>query len=298
MIIRHRTPSQKLYDLFYGIRQPEVLNTGPHPSTSLGDNIAQTLKQSLLHIQAEAIHPETGRVDYAKLKTSPAYQTYREGARALQNFDLYTLSSTADRLAFWINLYNALVLDLIIHYGVRESIQEVKAWSNRAGYNVGGYFFSADDIEHGILRANVGHPALLSVQFPVYDPRRDFILPDRDFRIHFALVCGAESCPPIRFYSPEHIQAQLALAAKSFLNSSAVQIYPDQNRVLLSRLLAWYGVDFGGTWWNALGRGQTAPVLRSIAPFIQDEAAQEFLLTRADSIRVDYQAYSWRLNQG
>jgi hypothetical protein len=297
MIIRHRSPSQKIYDLANRILKPEALNQGDQAALHPSATIAQALKQTLANIQATAIDRHSGKVDYRKLKNDPSYADYRQQTRALQTFDLHSLSSTADRLAFWINLYNVLVIDLIIHYGVRESIQEVRAWSNRAGYIVGGYFFSADDIEHGILRANAGHPALLSAQFPVYDPRREFILAEKDFRVHFALVCGAESCPPIQFYSPEHIQAQLELAAKSFLNGSAVQIFPPEKRVVLSKLLAWYGMDFGGNWWNALGRGKTAPVLRTIAPFIQDEAAREFLQTQAENIRVTYQAYSWRLNQ-
>jgi hypothetical protein len=297
MIVRHRTPSQKIYDLAQRIIKPEALNQGNQANLRPSATIAQDLKQALAKMQTVAIDSQSGKVDYRKLKTDPSYADYRQQTLALQTFDLHSLTSTADRLAFWINLYNALVIDLIIHYGVRQSIQEIRAWSNRAGYLVGGYFFSADDIEHGILRANAGHPALLSVQFPVYDPRREFILPDKDFRIHFALVCGAESCPPIQFYSPEHIQAQLELAAKSFLNGSAVQLFPAENRALLSKLLAWYGMDFGGSWWNALGWGQTAPVLRTIAPFIQEEALREFLQTQADHIRVSYQAYSWRLNQ-
>jgi len=66
-----------------------------------------------------------------------------------------------------------------------------------------------------------------------------------DARIHFALNCGAESCPPIAFYEVENIDAQLELATTGFLQGST-KYDLDNNEVTVSRILSWYRGDFGG----------------------------------------------------
>jgi hypothetical protein len=67
----------------------------------------------------------------------------------------------------------------------------------------------------------------------------------RDYRIHFALNCGAKSCPPIAFYTPDKIEQQLELATQSFLESETI-VSEAQHAVATSRLLLWYRGDFGG----------------------------------------------------
>jgi len=84
---------------------------------------------------------------------------------------------------------------------------------NHYKYNVGGMNFSLDDIEHGVLRGNVSLiKSMLGIKgyrFDINDPRQKlansgskidgkFIEGRKEPRIHFALNCGAKSCPPIR----------------------------------------------------------------------------------------------------
>ena len=71
-------------------------------------------------------------------------------------------------------------------------------WSKYA-YNVGGLFFTLDEIEHGVLRCNKGHPKDQKPMFSDEEARKSLALSSLDPRIHFALNCGATSCPPIRF---------------------------------------------------------------------------------------------------
>ena len=71
-------------------------------------------------------------------------------------------------------------------------------WSNYA-YNVGGLLFTLDEIEHGVLRCNRGHPKDQKPMFSDEEARESLALNSLDPRIHFALNCGATSCPPIRF---------------------------------------------------------------------------------------------------
>ena len=75
----------------------------------------------------------------------------------------------------------------------------------------------------------------------------EFTIIPLDPRIHFALVCGARSCPPIGFYEAEQIDFQLQLAAESFINSSQVKILPQEGTVLISKIFKWYKSDFGGS---------------------------------------------------
>ena len=71
-------------------------------------------------------------------------------------------------------------------------------WTKYA-YNVGGLLFTLDEIEHGVLRCNRGHPKDQKPLFSDEEPRISLALGSLDPRIHFALNCGATSCPPIRF---------------------------------------------------------------------------------------------------
>jgi hypothetical protein len=69
---------------------------------------------------------------------------------------------------------------------------------------------------------------------------------DPDPRIHFALVCGARSCPPIASYSGENLDEQLDKAAATFINGIGAQFDPGGPTLSLSRIFKWYEGDFGG----------------------------------------------------
>lgn len=68
-------------------------------------------------------------------------------------------------------------------------------------YVISGYTYSLNDIENGILRANRKPIGSLRKPFPKGDPRLLVALPNPEPKVHFALVCGAKSCPPIKTYS-------------------------------------------------------------------------------------------------
>jgi Protein of unknown function, DUF547 len=140
--------------------------------------------------------------------------------------------------AFWINLYNLLTLHGVIQGRVRQTVLEVPGFTKRFVYRVSDFDFSLDDIEHGVLRGNrtlIGKP-----HFAVDDPRLQFVL-ELDPRVHFALNCGAVSCPTIRTYDATNLEAQLETAMKSYLS----QVRIEHGRVVLPRILQWYARDFG-----------------------------------------------------
>ncbi len=151
------------------------------------------------------------------------------------------LPDDAHKLACWINLYNAFFLIL------RKGKQlEAPAIFTKRAIAIAGLWLSLDDIEHIILRKNRLKWALGYLPNP-FSRRilQTLMVAKRDYRIHFALNCGAKSCPPIAFYTPDKIEQQLELATQSFLESETI-VSEDQHAVATSRLLLWYRGDFGG----------------------------------------------------
>ena len=208
----------------------------------------------------------------------------------LQAFDPTTLVSREQALAFWINLYNILILDAVLTFQVRKSVVGMTRgflrFFEKAAYRIGGQRYSANDIEHGLLRDNQGHPYGKATQFPAGDARCPMVLAPMEPRIHFALNCASHSCPPIRVYAPDQIEDQLDLAARSFVDAET-QVQADPPRLTLSTLFKWYAQDF------AAGGG--------IVPFIvahlpSPDPRTACLKAIGDNVRLQYSPYNWKLN--
>jgi hypothetical protein len=267
---------------------PQILNPPqPNGNESEPDDIASSLRQTLQDLKAAAIDESGLRIDYATLRASPAYVERQVRLLSqLHSFNPHHLRTANARRAFWINLYNTLVIDAVISLNVEGSVTDgffgLVAFFRGAAYKIGGQRVSLDDIEHGILRGNRGHPLLLGPHFASDDPRLEWMLP-LDPRIHFALNCGARSCPPIRSYEPEKLDAQLDLATRSFLDTT-VAIRPGE--VSLSQLFRWYRADFGG-------RGGVRGFLLE---YLNDDRRRELLSMGKGALRFRYAPYDWGLN--
>ena len=74
---------------------------------------------------------------------------------------------------------------------------------NTISYIIGGHSYSLNDIENGILRANRKAIGALKKPFGKNDPRLAVALSEPEPKVHFGLVCGAKSCPPIKTYTPK-----------------------------------------------------------------------------------------------
>lgn len=156
------------------------------------------------------------------------------------------LSQENSRRAFWINCYNAFTQILI-----KEKSPDLTSQTGRMNFFgddaivIAGEKLSLNDMEHGMLRHSkvwwsMGHLQKISAgQF-----EKQFRVP-LDYRIHFALNCGATSCPAIRYYEPEQLNEQLEKATESFL-SQEVKYHAHSNSVTVSKLFDWYSGDFGG----------------------------------------------------
>ncbi|MBC3757118.1 DUF547 domain-containing protein [Hyunsoonleella sp. SJ7] len=126
-----------------------------------------------------------------------------------------------EKLAYWINAYNAMTVDLILrHYPVK-SIKDIKnPWKQRH-WKLGEKWYNLDEIEHQILR-KMDEP-----------------------RIHFAIVCASYSCPKLQneAFTASNLEKQLTKATKDFLSDSERNII-SENRLELSKIFQWFGKDF------------------------------------------------------
>ena len=114
----------------------------------------------------------------------------------------------------------------------------------RSTPTVAGTELSLDQIEHGILRGSQWKYGLGYVPNPLPSAfvRRHRVA-DPDPRVHFALNCGAASCPAVAAYAAADVDGQLDVAAGSYLRSETI-VEGETARV--PRLLLWYRGDFGG----------------------------------------------------
>jgi len=141
---------------------------------------------------------------------------------------------------FWINIYNAYYQLLRKQGYNKPEIYKEKLFS------IAGDKYSLDDVEHGILRKYRYKYSLGFLPNLITSKRiKSLAVEGIDYRIHFALNCGAQSCPPIAFYNSDRIDAQLDLATQSFLESESER--DEEKKVLqTTALFKWFLGDFGG----------------------------------------------------
>lgn len=176
---------------------------------------------------------------------------------------------------------------LAVHDKPLRSVLELENFWKNTSYIISGHLFSLDDIEHGILRGNRPHPATGHVCFKSEDPRCKFSVREVDPRIHFALVCGAKSCPPIQVYSPANLERGLLAAARNFCEQE-IDV-TEEKMVTLSKIFQWYGSDFGEN---------PQEILSKCLPYLSEEKQQGLrqLLDNTTDLTVIYKEYDWSLN--
>ncbi|MBK9335100.1 MAG: DUF547 domain-containing protein [Lewinellaceae bacterium] len=133
--------------------------------------------------------------------------------------------SRAEKMAYWINVYNAFTIELIVHNYPVVSITNLdggKPWDVKR-ITLGGKKYSLNQIENEILRP----------QF-------------QDARIHFAVNCAARSCPPLlnRAYTPENLTRTLEQRTRQFINDPKYNTLSAE-KAEVSKIFEWYATDFG-----------------------------------------------------
>mmetsp|Transcript_19632 Transcript_19632/g.31985 ORF Transcript_19632/g.31985 Transcript_19632/m.31985 type:complete len:465 (+) Transcript_19632:597-1991(+) len=191
-------------------------------------------------------------IDYKALAKDPAFGDIVRLSHQLAKSDPAVLSRD-ERMAFYINIYNVLIVHAMTARGPPPNLAARMLFYGEAKYVIAGNEYSCNDIENGVLRGNRPSPA--SVQLPFTkptgpfkggDPRLSQVISPPDPRIHFALNCGAKSCPAIRVYTGNALEMGLQAATESFCaDESNVNFDRNSNTLTLSKIFQWYRPDFG-----------------------------------------------------
>ncbi len=161
--------------------------------------------------------------------------------------DLATaLNTDARRKAFWINVYNAVAQRDLIAAPPADGLLAQLRFFRTPRCTVGGRRWSLDAIEHGLLRRSRVWWAAGYLRKPwTGAAERRLRVDTLDPRVHFALNCGAVSCPPIRAYAPERVDEQLDTATAAYLEG-AVHVDSASGELRVPGLFRLFRGDFGG----------------------------------------------------
>ena len=178
---------------------------------------------------------DSGLVRYSRLR-GDLKEPFLRVVRAIETFDLSSLVTDEEKFAFWFNAYNVQMLKNVTDTPhVRNILLGGYARNYfRKSLLTGGIAISLDDIEHTILR----HQGTDS-RLQVYRPSRV------DPRLHVALNCAAVSCPRLRrqAYTASTLHADLEDAMREFAGSTT-HFRAEEDNVVISSILKWYGPDF------------------------------------------------------
>lgn len=244
-------------------------------TASASQGVPVTGPDSVSHAAFDALLRQyvdtAGTVEYAALKENGA-SDLSSYLQQLAHANPASLDRDA-RLAFWINAYNAHTLKLVVdHYPISTiwavtpgppEPKEQSPFDVEVG-TVADTTRTLNEIEHEIIRKRFDEP-----------------------RIHFALVCAARSCPPLRraAYTGRRLDEQLDDQARTFLQNRAKNRVPiEDDTISVSRLLKWYGADFGAS---------PAAVQRALAPYFEGRVREKL---SAGGYDVTYEPYDWALN--
>jgi hypothetical protein len=209
-----------------------------------------------------------GLVDYRALKESPSGLNGYLDDLAEVGREEFEIWPEAERLAFLINLYNATTLQLIIDHYPLKGIRSIgglfsSPWRLKV-VHTWGEAFTLDEVEHELIRPRYKEP-----------------------RIHYALVCAARSCPPLRKepYIGKRLPEQLQDQGTLFFATPEKNRVDHENKILwISPIFKWFESDFtkGGL---------------SLKQFIQTQLRPEDRTAVAsESFRIKYTDYDWSLN--
>lgn len=150
------------------------------------------------------------------------------------------------KLAFWINIYNACMMHAFLEHGIPSTPQKVVSLMRKAALNVGGQLMNALAIEHFILRPPFhskdaywknGKSEEEAMMRSVYG------LEWSEPLITFALCCGSWSSPAVRVYTSTEVETELEAAKGEYLQA-AIGVTTERRKVLIPKLLDWYMWDF------------------------------------------------------
>ena len=226
--------------------------------------------QNILDNYLNACHEGASCFDYARLlKSKSDKKNLVDYLLSLQNLDPRQYSK-AEQKAYWVNLYNALTVRIILdNYPVKSITKIHKGFFGFGPWDdvyakVAGQELTLNDIEHGILR-------------PIW----------QDNRIHYAVNCASYSCPnlAIQVYTARNMEVLLYTTTRAYVNHPrAVTFQDNDSQLTISKIYDWYESDFGGT---------NEGVMNHLIKYAASDLADRL---REYKGVIDYE-YDWNLNK-
>ena len=202
-----------------------------------------------------------GQVNYPVIQVDRRFTQYLD---QLDRVDPNSLSRE-DRLAFWINAYNAYAIKGILDGSTPGSLVGRYRYFIGRDYRIGGTFVNLHDLERKILIAQFHEP-----------------------RIHFAIVCASMSCPKLQSwtYGGGQLNEQLNHAAREFINDPTRNRFDREKKIAsLSKIFEWFAEDFDA---------QAGSLSRYVAQYVADpDLARDLTST---PYRIEFLDYDWSLN--
>ncbi len=230
-----------------------------------------------------------GMVNYKELKKDRSRLDAFVDSMAALKRKSYDKWKDQDKIAFWLNAYNAFTLKAIIdNYPIKSSflksrlypknsIRQIKGVWTKLKFDVMGTKLSLKHIEHEILRKEFNEP-----------------------RIHVAMVCAAMGCPPLRNkpYEGKKLDKQLDDQSRKFL-SNPLKFRHEKDVLYLSPIFKWFGEDFIKTYGSktcfAGYDGKDGAVLKFIARYLKED--RRLWVKSIKRHEIEYQGYDWTLNE-
>jgi len=177
-------------------------------------------------------------------------QDYSKEVKRLETTTLEDLTAQLkndkQKKAFWINIYNGFIQISLSKNSEQFNDDNRSDFFSQARVNIAGEKLSFDDIEHGIIRSSTSKISMGYVK-KIFRPEweRKLRVNKIDWRIHFALNCGAKSCPPVAIYNAKNLDEQLDYMTRTYLNEQTE--YNSQTKTAKTVVLfSWFRGDFGG----------------------------------------------------
>uniref|UniRef100_A0A6N2L1P2 DUF547 domain-containing protein n=1 Tax=Salix viminalis TaxID=40686 RepID=A0A6N2L1P2_SALVM len=194
-------------------------------------------------VRVQRICRDTQKLRYIQQKL----QDFRSLVSRLEGVDPRKMKHD-EKLAFWINVHNALVMHAYIVYGIPQSSMKRMSLILKAAYNVGGQTVNVEMIQNSILGCRLLRPGpwlrqLFSwkTKFKNGDGRRAYSIDHPEPRLYFALCAGSYSDPAVRAYTPKRVYEDLEAAKEEYIQSTF--IVNKEKKLLLSKIVESFAKD-------------------------------------------------------
>lgn len=241
------------------------------------------------NVAAKATTTTASVVDLSLALQDEKYIQFEEEICELQGVNMSSMEDN-EKTAFIINVYNLMIKYAQIKYGVPGNAAQRSSFFGGIKINIGNDLFSFSELENGILRANSKAPYSLSKPFANKgDNRLKLSLEKVDNRIHFALNCGAQSCPPVKKFTATDLQEELRIVASAFCEQDDnIRIIDtkENSELCLNMIFKWYGKDFASS---------TNELPSTIVNYLRGQRKETLqkMIDSKTSIKVKFNTYDW-----